>query len=35
MTKNMTSAESVNMQCINEAVCIHTGKIFDSCMDKD
>lgn len=35
MEGNPNSAESLDSRCINEAVCIHTGKIFDSCMDKD
>lgn len=32
MDENLTS---VGTDCINENVCIHTNKIFDSCMDKD
>ncbi|MEG2383376.1 MAG: hypothetical protein RSB39_07275, partial [Oscillospiraceae bacterium] len=32
--KNM-SAPTANPECIREAVCIHTSKIFDSCKDKD
>lgn len=35
MEGNPNSAESLDFRRINEAVCIHTGKIFDSCMDKD
>lgn len=35
MAENLTSATSVKTDSIREAVCIHTNKIFDSCMDKD
>ncbi len=35
MAENIISADTLNSRCKNEAVCIHTDKIFDSCMDKD
>ena len=35
MAENQNRAPNGGAQCINEAVCIHTNKIFDSCMDKD
>lgn len=35
MAGNINSADPLNSRCVNEAVCVHTGKIFDSCMDKD
>ena len=35
MSENLNSMPDMQKGCYPDAVCIHTGKIFDSCKDKD
>lgn len=35
MTDKKVPGSIANLDCIREAVCVHTSKVFDSCRDKD